>query len=99
MTEYLARRMLLYIPTLLGVSIVIFAIMRVIPGDPALIVLGGGGEGASSFTEQDLQRVRTQLGLDKPLAVQYFDWISAAARLDFGTSLRYGSSVTEEVAK
>lgn len=99
MTEYLARRLILYLPTLIGVSIVIFTIMRVIPGDPALIILGGGGEGVSNVTEADLQRVREHLGLDKPLPVQYVDWVTAAARLDFGTSLRYGSSVGDEVLK
>lgn len=99
MTEYLARRLLLYVPTLLGVSLVIFMVMRVIPGDPALIILGGSGEGVSKVTDEDLERVRSHLGLDKPLAFQYVDWITAAARFDFGTSLRYNTSVTEEVLK
>lgn len=100
MTEYIARRLLLYVPSLLGASLVIFFIMRVIPGDPALIILGGGaeGEGLSAFTQEDLQRVRRQLGLDKPIYAQYIDWIWGAVRFDFGTSLRYSSVVAEEIA-
>ncbi len=98
MTEYVLRRLLLFVPTLVGVSLTIFVIMRVIPGDPALIILGGGA-GATSFTEADLQRLHQQLGLDKPLPVQYLDWIAAAARFDFGTSLRYNTPVVDEIAK
>jgi peptide/nickel transport system permease protein len=98
MGRYLFRRILLYIPTLVGVSLVIFAVMRVIPGDPAQIILGSS-ESSGGYSQADLQRLRGQLGLDKPLPVQYFTWIGGAIHLDFGQSLRFGSPVTVEILK
>jgi peptide/nickel transport system permease protein len=98
MARYLFHRILLYIPTLIGVSLLIFAIMRVIPGDPARIILGGG-DSSSGYSQADLDRLHRQLGLDKPLPVQYLDWVGGALHLDFGQSLRFGSPVTVEILK
>ena len=69
-------------PTLLIASIVIFAIMRVVPGDVALVVLGGSGE--STHDVEQLERLRDELGLDDPLIQQYGDWVLSMVNGDFG---------------
>jgi peptide/nickel transport system permease protein len=85
------------VPTLLGVTLAIFVIMRVVPGDPAMVILGGGEGSTGGYTQFDLQRVREQIGLDRPVPVQYVDWLWHAIHLDFGTSLRYSSPVSDEI--
>ena len=82
MTRYLAIRLALFLPTLLIASIVIFAIMRVVPGDVADVVLGGSGE--STHDIEQIERVREELGLDDPLVVQYGDWLWSLVNGDFG---------------
>ena len=96
MGSYIARRLLLFVPTLLGSSIIVFALLRVIPGDVALLILGGG-EGAA-VDPQELHQLRVELGLDQPLYVQYFEWIKGMVTLDMGTSLWTGEPVTKEIA-
>ena len=96
MGSYVARRLLLFVPTLLGSSIIVFALLRIIPGDVALLILGGG-EGAA-VDPQELHQLRVELGLDHPLYVQYFDWIKGMVTLDMGTSLWTGEPVTKEIA-
>lgn len=82
MTRYTIQRILLAIPTLLGITLVSFLIMHLAPGDPVDLFLGGaaGGEGISTDRRADLERtrqdLRRQLGLDRPLHVQYFAWLS-----------------------
>jgi peptide/nickel transport system permease protein len=84
------------IPTLLGVALVVFLLMHVVPGDIALLILGAGEQGGDvNLTELD--KVRQKLGLDRPLYVQFFSWIWGIARLDFGTSLWTGAPVIEEL--
>ena len=82
MQGYIARRLLLYIPTLLLASLTIFTVMRVLPGDVALVILGteGGDPGAI----QQLERVRESLGLKEPLPVQYGKWLWSLASGEFG---------------
>jgi len=92
---YLAKRLLLIIPTLFGVAAVVFLIMRVIPGDVTLLILGGDQTGR--IDPQQLAAMRHQLGLDQPLAVQFGTWLWGVLRLDFGTSLWTGQPVIEEV--
>ncbi len=85
MWAYIVRRVGALFVTLFVVSIVIFVVMRVIPGDPAQIILG---------TEADpdlLQRTRAALGLDQPLYVQYVDWVSGIPLGDWGRSLTYNT--------
>ena len=66
MGKYIVRRLLMFIPTLIGVSLVIFILLRVMPGDVAVAILAGpSGEGL--FTEEDVQRLNEQLGLNEPL--------------------------------
>jgi peptide/nickel transport system permease protein len=92
---YLAKRLLLIVPTLFGVAAVVFLIMRVIPGDVTLLILGGDQTGR--IDPRQLAAMRHQLGLDQPLAVQFATWLWGVLRLDFGTSLWTGQPVIEEV--
>ncbi len=82
MTEYLTRRLLLFIPTLVLGSLAIFALMRVLPGDVALIIVGG--EGTDPGAAQQLDRIREQLGLKDPLPIQYAHWLWAMLDGEFG---------------
>ncbi|HWN16239.1 MAG TPA: ABC transporter permease, partial [Candidatus Dormibacteraeota bacterium] len=95
MRTYLAKRLLLIVPTLFGVAAVVFLIMRVIPGDVTLLILGGDQTGR--IDPQQLAAMRHQLSLDQPLAVQFGAWLWGVLRLDFGTSLWTGQPVIEEV--
>jgi peptide/nickel transport system permease protein len=85
MLRYVAKRLVVTIPTLVGMSILIFLLIRVVPGDPALAMLGGQGE-VGRIPEAELAALRADLGLDRPLLVQYMDWISGVARGDLGHS-------------
>lgn len=82
---YIIRRLLFAIPTLLGISILVFVITRVAPGDPVYLYTFG----ALNVTEEDIQGIRAHYGLDKPLVMQYVDWITLAVQGDFGKSLQY----------
>jgi len=82
MLKYIGRRLGQLIPTLLGVSVLVFFGMHLVPGDVAQLLLGDKG------TEADLQRLRHQLGLDQPVYVQYLRFLLGAVRGDFGVSLR-----------
>jgi len=95
MRTYLAKRLLLIVPTLLGVASLVFVIMRVIPGDVALLILGG--DQAGQIDKAQLAALHRQLGLDQPLLVQFGTWLWGVLRLDFGTSLWTGHPVTEEL--
>ncbi len=95
MRTYLTKRLLLIVPTLFGVAAVVFVIMRVIPGDVTLLILGGDQTGR--IDPQQLAAMRHQLGLDQPIAVQFGEWLWGVLRLDFGRSLWTGQPVIEEV--
>jgi peptide/nickel transport system permease protein len=95
MRTYLTKRLLLMIPTLLGVAAVVFVIMRVIPGDVTLLILGGDQTGR--IDPKQVAAMRQQLGLDQSLAVQFAQWLWGVLRLDFGNSLWTGQPVIEEV--
>ena len=73
MGVYAIKRILLFIPTLLLMSILIFALLRILPGDPAEVMMGEEG---ARFTEEDLQQIRAEIGTDKPLHIQYAVWIA-----------------------
>ena len=86
MRQYIAKRVLLFVPTLILVYVVIFLLMRVIPGDPAVVRLeGSAGEG--QYTQEALEAVRKELGTDRPVIVQFLDGLWDLLRLDFGKSL------------
>ena len=94
MRTYILKRLLLIIPTLLGAATVVFLIMRVIPGDVALLILGGE---QGQIDQKALDAMRKQLGLDQPLLVQFGTWLWGVMRLDFGKSLWTGQPVIEEL--
>ena len=98
MRKYIARRLVLFVPTLLGVSIAIFTLLRVIPGDVAALMLGGA-EGEGSYTQEDLERVREQLGLNDPIYVQYGTWIWQLVRFDLGDSIALGRPIAGELKR
>jgi peptide/nickel transport system permease protein len=95
MTTYIIRRLLLFVPTLLLVTLLIFIVLRVVPGDVAKLIVTGGGE--SGFNERAYQEVRAALKLDQPLLIQYVDWLGGALRGDFGKSYWSKTSVAEEL--
>lgn len=92
MILYFLRRILLAIPTLLLMLTVIFVLVRLVPGDPAIAILG------DQASEEALQRLRAQLGFDEPIFVQYLQFLGDALTGDFGRSLTSGRTVLAEVA-
>ena len=95
MRQYAAKRIALFIPTVLLVTIIVFVVMRVVPGDPAIAILEGTGGGV--YTQEDLENLRRELGTNRPLVTQYFDWIGGVLRGDFGESLWFKSPVMIEL--
>ena len=93
MLKYIAHRLGQLIPVLLGVSVLVFFGMHLIPGDVAQLLLGDKG------TAADLQRLRHQLGLDQPVYVQYVRFLFGAVRGDFGVSLRTRQSAIWEIGQ
>jgi len=90
---FLLRRLLLVGPVLLGVSLVVFAVLHISPGDPAEIMLG------PQATHEDITRLRTELGLDEPLPVQYARWMGRVLQGDLGRSLWMKRPVLGEVLR
>src|SRR5438477_178497 len=95
MQTYIVKRLLLIIPTLFGAAALVFLIMRVIPGDVALLIFGG--DQAGNIDPAQLAAMRHRLGLDQPLAVQFGTWLWGVVRFDFGQSLWTGQPVIEEL--
>ncbi|HEV8095123.1 MAG TPA: ABC transporter permease [Burkholderiales bacterium] len=92
---YIFKRLLAMIPTLLGVAVLIFVLLRVVPGD---VVEARYLAQGSQFQSQDLMsQERAKLGLDQPLWKQFTTWMAGIARLDFGVSMWTGSPITEEI--
>lgn len=100
MQAYIAKRTLMFIPTLLFVSVVVFIILRVVPGDPALMLLSGEGDesgDAGGVTQEELDELRAYLGTDRPIVVQYGDWVWSMLRLDFGISYWWDTPVVDDL--
>ncbi len=95
MLRYVLARLALVIPTLWAVATLIFLLVRVIPGDIVELRLVSGG---SYVTPEVIRQERARLGLDKPVWVQYADWIAGLVRLDLGTSMWTGGPVSKEIA-
>ena len=94
MLRYVAKRVVLMVPTLVGVATLIFLLMRVVPGD--IVELRFAAE--STFVQKDmLDQERARLGLDQPLWRQFATWMGGLARLDLGTSMWTGAPITEEI--
>lgn len=98
MRKYIIRRLLLFIPTLVGVSIAIFLLLRVIPGDVAEVILAGPG-GEASYTPQEVGELRERLGLNRPLYLQYVYWVSDLVRGDLGTSFATRRPIAQELKR
>ena len=89
MRKYLAQRLLIAVPTLFGVTLLIFIAMRVLPGDPLAAVSGEGG-GMYVLNKEQLSAARASLGLDRPYVVQYLDWLRDVLRGDLGYLVTLG---------
>ena len=94
MTKYIVKRLLLMIPTLFGVAVIIFFLMRIVPGD--IVELRFSGESAYA-SKENLDKERARLGLDKPVWQQFVGWMGGLVRLDFGTSMWTGAPILEEI--
>ncbi len=95
MAAYVLRRLLLMIPTLFGVAVLIFLLMRVVPGD---VVEARYLTQGSQFQSQDLMDIeRKKLGLDQPLWKQFTSWMGGVLQLDFGLSMWTGAPITQEI--
>jgi peptide/nickel transport system permease protein len=94
MIRYLAHRLLLALPTLLGVAVLIFVMLRVVPGDIVELKLRGEG---GTVTQDVVERERARLGLDKPVVAQFGDWMKGLVTLDFGKSMWTERPVVDEI--
>jgi ABC-type dipeptide/oligopeptide/nickel transport system permease component len=93
MARYLVRRLLFTLPVLLGVATLVFSLIHLVPGDPVQSMLGEG------VSPQDVAEMRTRLGLDRPLLVQYATFLKGIAVGDLGTSLRTNQPVARAIAE
>ncbi|HSP23385.1 MAG TPA: ABC transporter permease [Planococcus sp. (in: firmicutes)] len=91
MLHYIGRRLFQLIPVLLGMTFIVFLIIRAIPGDPAQVILG------QQASEEAIKALRTTLGLDNPWYIQYFDYLKGLITGDLGQSLRTRTPVTDEI--
>ncbi|MDI2587800.1 ABC transporter permease [Psychrobacillus sp. NEAU-3TGS] len=91
MIWFITKRLMQTVPVIIGVTIVVFVIMQLVPGDPAVLL---AGEGA---TKETIEALREQLGLHQPLYVQYFDYVSNLLRGDMGFSLKNNQPVLQEI--
>ena len=88
MSRYIARRLLQMIPLLIGISILVFLLVHLSPGDPIRMLLG------EDATDEDVARLNEVYGFDQPLHIQYFRWLSNALQGNLGVSIRQGISVS-----
>jgi peptide/nickel transport system permease protein len=91
--RYAGRRLLQTVPVLFGITLIVFFMLRLIPGDPAAQMLGG----RASATQENLDRVRHQLGLDQPLPIQYLNFLGGILRGDMGRSFFFKEPVVQLV--
>ncbi len=96
MRQYALRRIGLFIPTLILTTLIVFVLFFLVPGDAALVILTGE-EGAGAVTQEDIDRMRHELGLDRPIHIQYGSWIWGILRGDLGTSIWYQTPVVDEL--
>ena len=89
MTRYIARRFMLTVPVLLLVTVIVFSLINLIPGDPALVFIGG------EAGKEAVEALRKQMGLDRPMFVRYVLWLNRLARGDLGKSVRDGRPVMD----
>ncbi len=96
MGAYTVKRLLLFVPTLVLVSLLAFGMMRILPGDPAIMVLIGL-EGEGTYTPEELAETQQRLGTDKPIYEQYVRWVADAVQGDFGYSYFRNKAVSKEL--
>ncbi len=112
MTSYFLRRLLLVVPTFLGITLLVFTLTRLVPGGPiermlneammagaegASISQTSNGIGGSALSDAQLDQLKAYYGFDKPILVSYVDWLGKVLRLDLGVSTRYGEPVWETI--
>jgi len=95
MSRYLLKRLVLMIPTLIGTSLIIFVLLRLLPGDIVDILFGGDPQ----VSQQTIDQIRESMGLNKPLIVQYADWAGGLLRGNAGVSMRSGIPVSETIVR
>src|SRR5262245_10497566 len=95
MLRYTLQRILLMIPTLIGVAVLVFFMLRIVPGDVVEVKLRGDG---GNVSQETIEMERKRLGLDKPILYQFKDWMVGLATLDLGKSMWTDRPVTEEIA-
>jgi peptide/nickel transport system permease protein len=95
MLRYIARRLLQIVPTLFGISIISFSLLYIFPGDPAEFIVEA--RYGVEPTQEMVEKIRTEMGLDEPFVVQYFNWLSKAVRGDFGMSWTEDKPVMEVI--
>src|SRR5512147_2166515 len=93
MGAYIARRLIQVVPVIILVSIIVFIMIRLIPGDPALVLLG------TDVTPQQINAERIKMGLDQPIYIQYFIWAGNMVRGDFGKSFINNFPVSQLILK
>lgn len=110
MTGYFLRRLLLVIPTFLGVTLLVFSLTRLVPGGPIERMMnqammassdkgsGQRGVGGSVLSESQMDELKAYYGFDKPIVLSYVDWLGKVVRLDLGTSTRYNEPVWSTIA-
>src|ERR687888_2295394 len=91
MRVYFLKRLLEIVPTVLMITLVVFVMMRSIPGDPVVALLG------DAYTQEDATKVRQEYGLDRPVLVQYFIWLGKLLQGDWGNSILSGRPVLQDV--
>src|SRR5262249_41565944 len=94
MYRYVIKRVLMVIPTLLGAAALVFVLMRLIPGDVCVVRLGSSG---GTFDPKAIAQCHAELGMDRPVIMQFIDFVWGFLRLDFGTSMWSGAPVTTEI--
>ena len=100
MQAYIAKRLVLFVPTMILLSLLVFGFLRIIPGDPALAILTrGNADSIETITEEQLERMRERLGTNRPIYVQYADWASGLLILDFGNSLVTSNPVWDQLKR
>ncbi len=101
MRAYIVRRLLLIIPTFIGISVLTFALIQLAPGSPIAFRLQGieGAMTADAATQEIIEQTRALYGLDKPIPVQYGLWLSRLVRLDFGNSMKDQRPVIDKIAE
>jgi peptide/nickel transport system permease protein len=98
MSRYIMRRLAIAVPTIFGITVLIFIAMRVLPGDP-LAMIGSLGQSTRELTEEELASARASLGLDQPLHIQYLRWLGDIARGDLGYSFWTSEPLIDQVLR